>query len=144
MQTEPPPISSGQVQPLLYWIPSPTITSSLLDTSIPRVPIPVMRPPRVTVTSTTNTLINSNPRMSSVVITTPMQLPPPTSFSQANPLVNPSQEEIGNIVYEYNRQRYISSSLSNIQTQNTNPVLAEPVQNYYLITTPSTSTGQNT
>ena len=94
--------------------------------------------------STTNTLINANPRMSSVVITTPMQLPPPTSFSQANPLVNPSQGEIGNIVYDFNRQRYISSSLSNIQTQNTNPFIAGPVQNYNLITTPSTSTGQNT
>ena len=71
MQLEPPPISNIQAQPLLYWIPSPTITSSLLDTSIPRVPMPAIRPPRVTATSTINTLINANPRMSSVVITNP-------------------------------------------------------------------------
>ena len=103
-----------------------------------------IRPPRVTVTSTINTLINANPRMSSVVITTPMQLPPPTSLSQANPLMNPSQKEIGNIEYDYNRQRFISSSLSNLQNQNTNPLIAGPVQNHNLMTLPSTNTGQNT
>ena len=64
MQTEPPPISSGQVQPLLYWIPSPTNASSLPHTSVPRVSMPAIRPPRVTVTSTINTLINANPRIS--------------------------------------------------------------------------------
>ena len=50
IQTEPPPISNGQLQPLLYWIPSPTSASSLPTTSAPRVSMPAIRPPRVTIT----------------------------------------------------------------------------------------------
>ena len=69
----------------------------------------------------------------------------PTSIPQTNPLVNPSQEEaIGNIVHDFNRQRFVSSSLGNIPTRNTNPFLADPVQTHNLITTPTTGTGQNT
>ena len=131
-----------QAQPLLNT--NTRSKSSLLETTIPRVPMPIVRTPRVTVTSTTNTLINATPRMSSVVIRTQIQLQPPISVAQTNPLVNPLQEEIGNIVYDFHKQRYISTSLSNIQAQNTNPFLTEPVQKHNLITTPSTSVGQTT
>ena len=58
--------------------------------------------------------------------------------------MNPSQREIGNIEFDYNRQRFISSSLSNLQNQNTNPFISGPVQDHILITVPSTNTGQNT
>ena len=41
-------------------------------------------------------------------------------------------------------QRFVSSSLGHIQPQNTNPFLAEPVQNFNLITISTIGTGQNT
>ena len=46
--------------------------------------------------------------------------------------------------YDYNRHYFISSSLSNLQNQNTNPFITGPVQNYSFLTTPSNNTGQNT
>ena len=82
--------------------------------------------------------------MSSVVTTTPAQLPPPTSFPQANPLVNSSQREIGSMEYDYNRKYFISSSLNSFQDQNTNPSITRPVQNYNSLATSFDNTRQNT
>ena len=73
-----------------------------------------------------------------------MQLQPPTSVAHTNQSVNHSQEKIGDIVYDWHKQRYISSSLTNTLAQNANPLNTEPVQGHNLITTPSTSVGQTT
>ena len=82
MQFEPTLVGTEQAQSLSNT--NARTTSSLLDTSIPRVPIPTVRPPGVSVTSLTNTLINNIPRMSSVVMTTPMQMQTPASVAHTN------------------------------------------------------------
>ena len=91
------------------------------------VSVPAIRPPRATATSTINTLINGNPRMSSGVTTAPTLFKPLTSFFQTNPLENPSQKDIGSMEYDYNKQYFISSSLNSLQNQNKNPFITGPV-----------------
>ena len=134
MQFEPPIVGIRTAQPSTNI--EVRFTSSLLDTTIPRIITSAIRSPRVTATSTTNSVINSTPRMSSVIIPSPGQLSHPTSVLQTNPLVSHSQEEaISNIVYNFNRRRFASYNIGNIQTQNTNPFLADLAKNHDLITT---------
>ena len=80
MQNNPPQISGGQIPPMSYWTPNPSNTFSLQQTSAPMISVPALRPPRSIVTSTINTLIDGNPRMSSGVTTAPTSFMPSNSF----------------------------------------------------------------
>ena len=94
-----------------------------------------MRPPRATATSTINTVINGNPRMSLGVTTAPTAFKPPASHFQTNPLGDHLHKDIGSMEYDYNKQYFISSSLDSLQDQNTNPSITRPVQNYNSLAT---------
>ena len=82
--------------------------------------------------------------MSLGVTTIPTQLIPSNSLSQATSLMNPLQGDISNMEYDYNRQHFISPSLSNLQNSSTNPLIAGTIQNHNLMDVPSNNVGQNT
>ena len=106
------------------------------------VSVPAIRPPRVTATPTVNTMINSHPRMSLGVTTAPTAFKPPVS--QTNSLRDTSHKGIGSMEYDYNKQFFISSSLNNLQDQNTNPSITRPVLDHNNLATSSGNTRQNT
>ena len=77
-------------------------TSNIFDTAnpiialhqAPRMVTPTWRPTNTPATSTTSIMINSTPRMSSNVLTTPAQSLHSTTVSQVDPLLGSSQSDM--------------------------------------------------